>query len=132
MLTGITNLAGHRVKHKSYFCDMRTKNTFEKHSKRMRSSCLERRMFPSLHRNWVCPFLYIVGERVPEGKISFPGHGVRSLSEDSKIAEPKNNPGEVETERDIVKALSIIPREIVDLSLYEGIQLETMGDRDDV
>lgn len=47
-----------------------------------------------------------------KGYGSFPGHGVQSLSEDTKgIAELEKRLGEAETERDILKkALSIISK----------------------
>lgn len=47
-----------------------------------------------------------------KGDGSFPGHGVQSLSEDTKgIAELEKRLGEAETERDILKkALSIISK----------------------
>ena len=109
---------GHRVKHKSLFlCNMRKQRThFDKAFKENAVKLsLERKNVSELAQELgIAPFLLYRWRKEfqQKGEASFPGHGVQSLSEDTKrIAELEKRLGEAETERDILKkALSIISK----------------------
>ena len=114
----LLTLPGHIVKHKRLFlCNMRKQRThFDKAFKENAVKLsLERKNVSGLAQELgIAPFLLYRWRKEfqQKGKASFPGNGVRSLSEDTKrIAELEKRLGETETERDILKkALSIISK----------------------